>query len=168
MAASAPPLVIAEPTPPRVVAPEPVLAEPTPPPPEAPQAEPSPEGIPPDAPQAEPVAGRLESPPPPPAEEPAKDGNGEDIARAIAAAKRAAVRTCFEHELKEQPQLRGTVIVELDLAPPNRVDGLRVSDDLNRPTFTRCVTSAMQGVRFAALDEEVSVRVPYVLSPERR
>ena len=45
---------------------------------------------------------------------------------------------------------------------------LVIVDDLNRPTFTRCVTSAMQGVRFASLDEEISVRVPYVLSPERK
>ena len=78
------------------------------------------------------------------------------------------MRTCFEHELKDQPRLTGTVIVELDLAPPDRIDGLRVSDDLNRPTFTRCVTSAMQEVRFAALEEEISVRVPYVLSAERK
>lgn len=123
-------------------------------------------------PQAEPLedvaVARIDDAPPPPAEEPTKNGNGEDIARAIAAAKRAAVRTCFEHELKDQPKLTGTVVVELDLAPPDRIDGLRVSDDLNRPGFTRCVTSVMQGVRFAALDEEVSVRVPYVLSPERK
>ncbi|MDP2275401.1 MAG: hypothetical protein Q8K32_31935 [Archangium sp.] len=58
--------------------------------------------------------------------------------------------------------------VELDLAPPARVDALRISDDVNRPTFTQCVTTAMRGVRFAALDEEISVHVPYVLSPERK
>jgi hypothetical protein len=112
--------------------------------------------------------------PPPPAEDPTKDGNGEDIARAIAAAKRAAVRTCFEHELKETPQLTGTVVVELDLAPPNRIDGLRVSDDLNRPTFTRCVTSAMEGaIRSArrrglgarALRAEPRAQVDLVRSP---
>jgi len=96
------------------------------------------------------------------------DGNGERIARAIAAEKRAAVRACFEHELKEQPKLTGTVVVELELAPPARVEAVRVSDDLNRPTFTRCVTAAMQSARFAALDEELSVSVPYVLRPERK
>lgn len=122
---------------------------------------------PPPAPPAEalPGDGNLESTP---VEEPVRDGNGERIARAIASERRAAVRTCFEHELKEQPTLTGTVIVELDLAPPTRVEALRVSDDLNRPTFTRCVTTAMQAVRFAALDEEISVSVPYVLSPERK
>lgn len=96
------------------------------------------------------------------------EGESERIARAIAAERRAAVRACFEHELKEQPKLAGTVVVELELAPPTRVDAVRVSDDLNRPAFTRCVTMAMQGVRFAALDEELSVSVPYVLSPSTK
>jgi hypothetical protein len=114
----------------------------------------------PDQPPAEPLPER--------AAPVAWDGSGESIARAIAAAKRAAVRNCFEHELKQQPKLTGTVVVELDLAAPDRVEALRVSDDLNRPEFTRCVTSAMQGLRFAALDEDISVRVPYTLSPVRR
>jgi hypothetical protein len=109
-------------------------------------------------------------PPPPPPEEPAReeDGNGEAIARAIAAAKRAAVRACFERELKATPSLTGTVVVELDLAPPSRVNEVRVNDDLQRPEFTRCVSAAMKDVRFAALDEEISVRVPYVLQPEKK
>lgn len=115
-------------------------------------------------PDAEPLAPEV-PPAEPPAEPAAWDGNGESIARAIADAKRAAVRACFERELKQQPKLAGTVVVELDLAAPNRIEALRVSDDLNRPEFTRCVTNAMQGVRFAALDEDISVRVPYVLSP---
>lgn len=123
---------------------------------------------PPDAPPAEPAEEVQSAAPPPPAEELLPSGNGESIARAIAAEQRAAVRACFEHELKEQPTLTGTVVVELDLAPPARVDGVRVSDDLNRPTFTRCVSSAMLHARFASLDEEISVRVPYVLSPERK
>jgi hypothetical protein len=129
----------------------------------------------PDAPPPEPdaaAAPALKAPPPEPAAEPvaptAWDGNGESIARAIADAKRAAVRACFERELKQQPKLVGTVVVELDLAAPNRLEALRVSDDLGRPEFTRCVTAAMQGVRFAALDEDISVRVPYVLSPVTR
>lgn len=114
-------------------------------------------------------------PPPAPAPEPVEspdlltlDGNGASIARAIANAKRAAVRDCYERELKQAPTLTGTVVVELDLAPPNRLDDVRVSDDLQRPAFTRCVTSTMQQVRFTGLDEEVSISVPYVLSPERR
>lgn len=154
--AVAPEPVVDAPAPP-AIAPQPVLAvvtEAPPPPPDAPPAEP-PEEV-----EGAPAA--------PQAEEPAQDGNGERIARAIAAEKRAAVRSCFERELKEQPKLTGTVVVELDLAPPTRVEAVRVSDDLNRPGFTRCVTAAMQGVRFAMLDEEISVRVPYVLSPERR
>jgi hypothetical protein len=108
-------------------------------------------------------------PPAPPAEEEdARDGNGEAIARAIASAKRAAVRECFERELKQTPKLAGTVVVELDLAPPSTVREVRVSDDLERPSFTRCVVQTMQDVRFSALDEEVSVRVPYALTPGRK
>lgn len=108
-------------------------------------------------------------PPAPPAEEEdTRDGNGEAIARAIASAKRAAVRECFERELKQTPKLAGTVVVELDLAPPNSVREVRVSDDLERPSFTRCVVQTMQDVRFSSLDEEVSVRVPYALTPGRK
>ena len=126
----------------------------TPPPPPAPEPEPPSE---PEPTQASAAAELLQL-----------DGNGEAIARAIANARRAAVRDCFERELKHQPKLTGTVTVELDLAPPNKLEGVRVTDDLGRPAFTRCVTGAMQQVRFTSLDEEVSVRVPYVLSPERR
>lgn len=125
--------------------------------------------------QSEPAAPeRPEAEPPPPAplpepssatELPERDGNGEAIARAIAADKRAAVRACFESELKQTPKLRGTVVVELDLAPPNRVQAVRVNDDLERVAFTNCVTATMRDVRFAALDEEISVSVPYVLTP---
>lgn len=60
------------------------------------------------------------------------------------------------------------MLVEFDLAPPDRVIDVRVSDDLERPSFTRCVSDEMHRVRFAALDEELSVAVPYVLSPERK
>ena len=143
---------------------QPVVAEP---PPAEVRSEPAVAAA--EPPTPAPAAEEADGPPPaPPAEEPAWDGNGAAIARAIADAKRAAVRSCFENELKQQPKLEGTVVVELDLAPPNRVEGLRVTDDLNRPAFTRCVTSAMQSIRFSSLDEEISVRVPYVLSPERK
>lgn len=93
------------------------------------------------------------------------DGNGESIARAIARAKRAAVQDCFERELKRSPDLRGNVTVELELSPPNRVGAVRVSDDLNRPELTRCVTATMQKLQFSGLNEEVSVQLPYALSP---
>ena len=125
----------------------------------------------------EPEAAELEVPPAPapepeadqpvapqPEVEVADDGNGEAIARAIAAAKRGAVQTCFERELKQTPTLTGTLIVELDLAPPQRVNAVRVTDDLHRPEFTQCVTSTMDHLSFVALNEEVSVRVPYLLS----
>lgn len=96
------------------------------------------------------------------------DGNGAAIAKLIAASKRAAVRACFESELKQTPKLRGTVVVELDLAPPNKVNDVRVSDDLERPAFTRCVRNTMQTIRFTGLDEELSVSVPYTLTPQSK
>ncbi|MBL8912713.1 MAG: AgmX/PglI C-terminal domain-containing protein [Archangium sp.] len=96
------------------------------------------------------------------------DGNGAAIAKLIAASKRAAVRSCFESELKQTPKLRGTVVVELDLAPPNKVTGVRVNDDLDRPAFTRCVRNTMQTIRFTGLDEELSVSVPYNLTPQSK
>ncbi|MFZ5438762.1 MAG: AgmX/PglI C-terminal domain-containing protein [Myxococcota bacterium] len=155
-----------EPAPAPAVAPvaavEPELRNAAPPPPPPPEPEPEPEV------EVEPASAPQETPPEQPAAELQLSGNGEAIARAIAAAKRAAVRDCFERELKQQPKLTGTVVVELDLAPPNRLERVRVSDDLERPAFTRCVTATMQSVRFAGLDEELSVSVPYVLSPERR
>lgn len=93
------------------------------------------------------------------------DGNGESIARAIANAKRSAVQGCFERELKRTPELRGTVTIELDLAPPQRVNAVRVTDDLDRPEFTACVTTSMQRLSFTGLNEEVSIQLPYVLQP---
>jgi len=149
-------VVVSAPTPAPVVAERGVVSAPTP----IPEVtEPKEELVPPPAPAPEPV----ESP-----DLLTLDGNGESIARAIASAKRAAVRDCFERELKQAPTLTGTVVVELDLTPPNHLGDVRVIDDLQRPAFTRCVTSTMQQVRFTGLDEDVSISVPYVLSPERR
>jgi hypothetical protein len=74
------------------------------------------------------------------------------------------VQRCFERELKQNPKLQGRVTVELELAPPQQVNAVRVSDDLERPEFTRCVTAAMQRISFTGLNEELSVQVPYVLS----
>lgn len=135
----------------------------------APPVEPSAE-VPSEAAAAAPEVSEVSEPPPAPAPEPVeeREGNGEAIARAIAAAKRAAVRECFERELKQTPRLTGTVVVELDLVAPNTVNDVRVTDDLERPDFTRCVARTMHDVRFAALDEDISVRVPYALKPERK
>jgi len=112
------------------------------------------------APEPEPEPAAVETTEPPLA----FDGNGEEIARAIAKAKRREVQRCFEHELKRAPNLHGTVNVELELAPPQQVTAVRVSDDLERPELTACVTAAMQRLSFTGLNEEVSVRVPYVLT----
>jgi hypothetical protein len=92
------------------------------------------------------------------------DGNGEAIARAIANAKRRAVQACFEHELKRAPNLHGTVNVELDLAPPQKVNDVRVSDDLDSPELTRCIATTMQHLNFVGLNEDVTIHVPYLLS----
>ncbi|MBL8957586.1 MAG: AgmX/PglI C-terminal domain-containing protein [Myxococcaceae bacterium] len=134
-----------------------------------PESPPAPEAAPAEV--VEPVE-PVEAPLPPPplvATEPEAlvfgSGNGEVIARAIANAKRAAVQQCFEHELKSNPKLEGRVMVQLDLAPPHTVEAVKVSDDLERPAFTQCVTQAMQHLDFAGLNEDVSINVPYVLSP---
>lgn len=156
-------------------APKPVVVE-QPKPKEEPAvvvAEPAPEPLaPPPAPAPEPeeeVAAPAPAAVTAPAETPIEvDGNGAAIARLIADSKRAAVRACFESELKQTPRLRGTVVVELDLAPPNKVNEVRVSDDLERPAFTRCVRATMQTIRFTGLDEELSVSVPYNLTPQSK
>jgi hypothetical protein len=101
------------------------------------------------------VAAEVESP---------DHGNGEDIARIIHRAKRAAVRDCYERELKKNPRLEGKVTIELDLAPPQRVEHVAVKDDLGSPELTSCVETAMKTVRFPPLDEEVSIQLPFVLT----
>ncbi|MFT3711379.1 MAG: AgmX/PglI C-terminal domain-containing protein [Archangium sp.] len=138
---------------PKVEQPEP-LAPPPPPPAPEPEEEVAPAPAAAVAPVAEPVI--------------EVDGNGAAIARLIADSKRAAVRACFESELKQAPKLRGTVVVELDLAPPNKVSDVRVSDNLERPAFTRCVRATMQTIHFTGLDEELSVSVPYNLTPQAK
>jgi hypothetical protein len=132
----------------------PLLANEPPPPPPAPAPEPAVTAAPP---VAEPDDAPLTF-----------DGNGEAIARAIANAKRRAVQACFEHELKRAPNLHGTVNVELDLAPPQKVNDVRVSDDLDSPELTRCITTTMQHLNFTGLNEDVTIHVPYVLSPRSK
>lgn len=96
------------------------------------------------------------------------DGNGEAIARMIARSKRQAVQQCFERELKRTPDLAGRVSIELELAPPSRVELVKVSDDLGRPEFTACVHATMKRLAFTGLNEEVTVQLPYTLSAQRK
>lgn len=175
----APPAAAVRPSAPtRRVEPPPMRAAPPEPPAlsNPPVMEAAPVALEAEAAPVEPSPAELPPPPPPPEPEPdpalepteAPEGNGAAIAHAVASAKRKAVRDCFEHELKQRPTLKGTVVVELELSPPNRVDAVKVSDDLARPGFTQCVTATMHELRFAQLDEEISVRVPYVLTPEAK
>jgi hypothetical protein len=168
------------PSPAEAVAPVVAAAERTPGPAPAPERAPAAEAAPVAEPFSAPPLLRTEAPPPAPAPEPEPapavvalepeeapltfDGNGEAIARAIANAKRRAVQACFEHELKRAPTLHGTVNVELDLAPPQRVNDVRVTDDLESPELTRCIETTMRHLNFVGLNEEVTIHVPYMLS----
>ncbi len=155
----------------RVAAPAPKVEEPAPTPAPAPAVASAPEAAPAPAPAPAPeVSAEPELSPPPLEEAPValEDGNAGSIARAIASAKRRAVQACFERELKRSPNLEGRVTVELELAPPQRVEAVRVSDDLGRPEFTQCVQATMQHLAFTGLDEEVTVQLPYLLSPRRK
>jgi len=141
-------------------APPPLASVPAPA--EPPPAEPPPEESAPE--ESAPEESAPEESAPEPEEQLVGEGNGEAIARGIAADKRAAIQACYERELKRTPELRGRVTVELDLAPPQRVEEVRVLDDLARPAFTQCVSDAMQHVRFLALNEEASIQLPFILT----
>lgn len=86
------------------------------------------------------------------------------VARVIARDQRGRVQLCFERELKRQPQLRGTVLLEVDVAPPRKVVSLTVQDSLKRPRFTRCVRHALKRLRLPHVREEASLQIPFALA----
>jgi hypothetical protein len=91
----------------------------------------------------------------------------EELARSLAAQKKGAVQLCFERELKRDPRLKGSALVQVTLEPPHRLGAVAVRDDLQRPSFTKCVREAMRSLDFPNLEEDVTVELPFALkSPE--
>ncbi|MGC4120395.1 MAG: AgmX/PglI C-terminal domain-containing protein [Myxococcales bacterium] len=87
----------------------------------------------------------------------------EELARSLATQKKGAVQLCFERELKRDPRLKGSAMVQVTLEAPHRVGAITVRDDLDRASFTKCVKTAMKALDFPNLSEDVTVELPFAL-----
>lgn len=101
----------------------------------------------------------------------ADSGRSDDAVRLVALHHAAEVRRCYEAEgLRRNPQLAGTLEVELRVLPTGRVDSASVGwSDLAGPGTTeveRCVAALVRNWRFARGPYAVETIVyPFTLEP---
>jgi outer membrane biosynthesis protein TonB len=82
-----------------------------------------------------------------------------------------AIRACYEQGLKQKPELRGTVSINLVVAPDGKVahtDVTRTDDDLDDDATVNCILAQIQKLEFPQpRGGRVFVNYPVVLGPSR-
>jgi len=78
--------------------------------------------------------------------------------------RRAAIASCYERALKQQPTLAGKLVVRFTIAPAGTVIGLELDEDtLGAPAVAACVRATIARWRFATVgDGPVEVSFPFV------
>jgi outer membrane biosynthesis protein TonB len=81
------------------------------------------------------------------------------------------IRACYEQGLKQKPELRGTVSINLVIAPDGKVahtDVTRTDDDLDDDATVSCILAQIQKLEFPQpRGGRVFVNYPVVLGPPR-
>ncbi len=78
-----------------------------------------------------------------------------------------AIQYCYESELKNDPGLRGKLVVSLTVAADGRVtDAAVVEDRLGNPAVADCALAQIRAWRFPAIDGGATTfRVPFLFTP---
>jgi hypothetical protein len=81
-------------------------------------------------------------------------------------ARKGAVQSCYERELKRQPTLAGRMVIHFDITPRGRVDHVGFADDtLHSPAVQICITNLMRGwVLPFQPEDDAPVSMPYIFS----
>jgi hypothetical protein len=85
-----------------------------------------------------------------------------DAMQAVMRARRRQISACYEHALKRDPGLAGTITLALRLGPAGQVLGTTVeSDTLADPAVTECLRREAAGWAFAGA-HDATVVYPFV------
>lgn len=78
----------------------------------------------------------------------------------------AAVRACYEHGLRANPELAGRVMVHFTIAPSGAVSDVTASPTLDAPPVLRCMEAAVASMTFPAdaAREPISINYPFVFT----
>ena len=79
----------------------------------------------------------------------------------------ADLRTCYETQLKENPQLQGIVEVELTIDQKGQIrEGRITNDTIGHPDLQFCIAQRILGWKFPPhADESLTVQFPFEFSP---
>jgi uncharacterized protein (TIGR02266 family) len=152
----------AAPPPAVAVAPAPVEPESAAPPPEpelAP-AEPAPVAA---VAEPEPHAPPRKAKPAPPKALPV-----EEIVRGVINRRAFVIKQCYERLLREQPEMKGRVIVEINADAKGKVEQINVVENTTSDRrVATCLREALKNVAFTGITEEMVIQVPFMLTPDR-
>lgn len=77
---------------------------------------------------------------------------------------RPRAQTCFDRALRNDPELRGTIMMRFNIAGSGQVSGARVvSNSTNHDEVGRCIVSVVNGWRLPPPpnDEAVQIEMPF-------
>jgi len=77
------------------------------------------------------------------------------------------LRTCYEAELKERPELRGIVEVELTIDSNGHIrEGRIINDNIGDPDLQFCIAQRILGWKFPPhADESLTIQFPFEFAP---
>jgi len=77
------------------------------------------------------------------------------------------VKSCYEKELKRNPQLQGKIVMQFTISEAGRViDVSAKSDSLGEPSVAECIKAQMERWKFPAPDGgTVTVAFPFIFAP---
>lgn len=122
------------------------------------------------APRVVPAGGKAKrkKEPVPPAPPPAPPLSLDEQIRQIVQSRSREVQLCYDRLLKEKPDLKGRVTLELVTNSRGKVEDLKVVDNTTADwRVARCLREVLKGLAFPAVDEETVIQVPFYLTPDR-
>lgn len=94
------------------------------------------------------------------------DVDRDALARYVRARK-GAIQSCYEKELKRNPNLKGKVVVRFSILPSGRVGDFEIDENtLGSEAVASCIRAAIRGWVFPFKpDDAATVSYPFVFSP---
>ena len=111
-------------------------------------------------PMDEPGAKEVRMPTPP------RAGLTSDQVFQVVAPKQAAVRACYDQELRRTPKLSGKFLYEFDIAPAGTIDAVRAKKPTKQTvTLDTCIINQLKTLRFPVSTTKTTVAYPFVFKP---
>jgi len=90
-----------------------------------------------------------------------------EVLTSIAKGHYLELRACYEAELKERPELRGIVEVELTIDSNGHIrEGRIINDNIGDPDLQFCIAQRILGWKFPPhADESLTIQFPFEFAP---